>query len=478
MSRLILVLIASLFLLPSAMAQETEITFTAQSGETVTAYEGRFDVPENRADPDSRMLSLAYVRFPATGEHPGAPIVYLSGGPGGSGIGTARGRRFPLFMAMREFGDVIAFDQRGTGASNDIERCVSAQAVPDAEAIDDAEYAALYRAAAEECRAIWESQGVDLRGYTTVESARDLSDLRRHLGADQVTLWGISYGTHLALAAIRELPGEIDRAILASVEGLDQTVKLPSRTDAYFARLQEAVNTQPEAAAAYPDIAGMMRRVQARLDAEPVLLEFPLEDGSTAPFLLQRRLMQQAGSMLIADPGSAAFLLALYSGVDQGDYSLTLALLQRIHTPNETITLSAMSTAMDLSSGISDERLARFEAEAENGLVGRYLNSPMPQIRGVWEGFDLGDAFRQPPVSDIPVLVLTGTLDGRTYPGAQAEAVSGLSNVTHITVVNAGHNLFMTSPEVGEAMARFMRGEAAASDTITVDLPDFTALPF
>ena len=42
-----------------------------------------------------------------------------------------------------------------------------------------------------------------------------------------MTLWGISYGSHLALAALNEIPSEIDRIVIASAEGLDQTVKLP-----------------------------------------------------------------------------------------------------------------------------------------------------------------------------------------------------------------------------------------------------------
>lgn len=96
---------------------ETEISFAPKSGDPVQAYEGALTVPENRSNADSRSITLKYVRFPATGETSGAPIVYLSGGPGGSGIQTAKYDRFPLFMAMREFGDVIAFDQRGTGAS-------------------------------------------------------------------------------------------------------------------------------------------------------------------------------------------------------------------------------------------------------------------------------------------------------------------------------------------------------------------------
>jgi hypothetical protein len=45
-------------------------------------------------------------------------------------------------------------------------------------------------------------------------------------------------------------------------------------------------------------------------------------------------------------------------------------------------------------------------------------------------------------------------------------------------VVNAGHNLFMTSKEVTAAIERFMRGEPMQSARIIVPLPDFTpALP-
>ena len=49
--------------------------------------------------------------------------------------------------------------------------------------------------------------------------------------------------------------------------------------------------------------------------------------------------------------------------------------------------------------------------------------------------------------------------------------MAGLSDLTSVTVVNAGHNLFMASPEVGAAMHAFMRGEPVESE-INVALPD------
>lgn len=451
---------------------EAPITFIANNGESVGAVSGAIMVPENRSNPDSRKIKLAYVRFPATGERAGPPIVYLAGGPGGSGIETAKGRRFPLFMAMREFGDVIALDQRGTGASADVPPCVSSIKAPDDRDVSDAEYAGLYRRSVEECERKWRADGVDAAGYTTNESAADIDALRAALGAEKVTLWGISYGTHLAMAAVKRMGPRIDRLVLASAEGLDQTVKLPARTDAYFARLQAAIDADPAAKAMFPDISALMRRVHAKLEAEPVKLEITTEAGA-APFLLTRRDMQMMASAMIADPENAAMLLQLYLAADYGMYEPLAGVIARFVGVNEPISWDVMPLAMDVASGISGERLALVEAQAKTALLGDWLNFPMPHLRGVLGGLDLGEEFREKPVSDIPALLFSGTLDGRTYPESQLEALAGMSNLTAVTVVNAGHNLYMTSPEVTEVIQAFMRGETVTKTEIVVPPPSF-----
>jgi pimeloyl-ACP methyl ester carboxylesterase len=466
-------------LLPAAFAARADagdepFVFKSADGQTTDAIRGSFQVPENRADPASRMLTIRYVRFRGTSPKPGSPIVYLSGGPGGSGIETAKHNRFPLFMAMRQFGDVIALDQRGTGASDDTPVCAPKSAPSDSRQFTDGAFAAAYRAAALECAAFWRAKGIDLRGYTTVESARDLDALRRHLGADKISLWGISYGTHLSLAALKLMDDRLDRVVMASAEGLDQTVKLPARTDAYFDRLQAAVDTDPRAKAAYPDIKALIRRVHQGLHDKPVPLTLKGPDGKDAEVLLQRRNLQMIEAGAIADPEGAVMMLSIYRAADAGDYQPLAAVMQRFFAPGEPLKLQAMPLAMDVASGIGDEMLALVQRQAKTALLGDTLNFPMPQLRAAFPELDLGDDFRKAPISHVPTLLLSGTLDGRTYRESQLEAVAGLDRLQAITVVNAGHNLFMTSPEVTAAIERFMRGEPVKSPQIIIAPPDFT----
>ena len=462
---------------PTLFTNEQAIEFKANSGEKTDAVAGHFLVPENRANPESRKIRVNYVRFPATGDKKGPPIVYLSGGPGGSGIGTAKWRRFPLFMALREYGDVIALDQRGTGQSEQVPRCTSDHAVPLDKRANQAQVQAAYLSAARQCLSKWRADGTDVYGYTTIQNAQDINDLRVHLKAQKVSLWGISYGSHLAFAAMKQFPEYIDKVILASAEGLDQTVKLPAETDAYFAKLQTVINQQ-ELRQQIPDLVGLMRRVHTKLDNTPISLAIPQKDGSNQQMLFQKEHLQMLASQMIADPNQyLAMLIQTYWGLDKGNTQMLEGILQRGIFTDEPISFRLMPLAMDVASGITQKRLTVVKSQAEQSLLGENLNFPMPLLNKVDTKLDLGDSFREEIVSDIPTLLFTGSLDGRTYPREQAEAIAGLTQAVHIEVTYAGHNLYTASPKVLERMLQFLADQRVDRSKIELPLPILSMPP-
>lgn len=457
-------------------ADEEKFVFETWNKQKVDAFKGSFAVPENRKIAGSRTIAIKYVRLPATGKNVGPPIVYLSGGPGSSGI-AAINYRYAMFMAMRQHGDVIALDQRGTGASNIVPICHSKQRIPIVREVSDRKFVEYHQEALKECLVFWAENGVDLAGYNTVQSAQDLDALRQHLGAEKIVLWGTSYGSHLALAALKEMDDRIARVVVSSVEGLDQTIKLPARTDEYLGRLQAAIDSQPAAKTAYPDIKALMLRVHSKLDRKPIALKLKSKDGSKVDYLLQRRDLQMIAGGLIADPKSAAQLLSIYRALDQGVEPMLERIPSRLlpdHLidPGAPISFEGMPVAMDLASGMTMARRSKVFEQSRTAVLGDYLDFTI-NYDGMAPKLDLGDAFRVNPTSKVPVLVLSGTLDGRTDIKSQGEAVSKLGNVTKLTITNAGHNLFdESSSEMRETIDRFMEGKAVHDATITIALPD------
>lgn len=452
---------------------EKAIIFKANDGQETDAFEGFIMVSENRNNSQSRNIRINYVRFPAIGTTTGSPIIYLAGGPGGSGIGTAKWRRFPLFLALREHSDVVALDQRGTGASEKMPACESDYSISLTEKIAATQVTKKYRQAAIACAANWTKQGADILGYTTEQNAWDLNDLRKHFKASKISLWGISYGSHLALSAISLFEQHIDKVIIASAEGLDQTVKLPTNTAAYFERVQQAIQRHPELTQTYGNIVLRMQRVHQQLQDHPLDLILKNKDGSVLPFLFQKHHMQLLTSMMIADPNQyLSMLLSMYRDIANSEYQSVTQMLERGMFNDENISFQLMSMAMDVASGITPSRLQKVREQSKNSLLGDLLNFPMPHLNNVIKSLDLGDQFRQPKLSSIPVLLLTGTLDGRTYIEGQTQAVAHLDKVTQVKVVNAGHNLYEASPEVLNTMQQFLRGEPIAKREISV-VPKF-----
>src|SRR4030095_126204 len=247
--------------------------FEAQSGQKVEAELGHVFVPENRSNPQSKLIQLAFVRFKSTAKNPGTPTFYLVGGPGGSAISQARGVGFPLYMTLREAGDFILLDQRGTGMSKPNLTCREKLNYPLDKPLERQELLRLYLEQSRACAQYWRSQGVDLSAYNTNENADDVEALRKALNIPKLNIFGTSYGTHLSLALIRRHAENLNRAVIAGIEGPDHTYKLPSNVQTNLEQVAQIYKADPNIGKAIPDFLGLMQTLLDRLERQPVAVE-------------------------------------------------------------------------------------------------------------------------------------------------------------------------------------------------------------
>lgn len=439
--------------------------FKLRDGTILQAERGTFEVPERRGDASSRRIRIGFVRFRSTAARPGAPIVYLAGGPGGSGIAAAQGPRQPIFLALRALGDVIALDQRGVGVSNAVPPCKASAALDPAGGLNEAAFTRYYRDTLTKCVAEWRSAGVAVEGYTTPENADDVEDLRRALETPKIRLWAISYGTQLAFEMMRRHPGSVDRVVMASVEGMDQTVKLPAQVDSALARLSVSAGTASQGG----DLLATMRRVHAKLDAKPQVMTLG-DTGRQVSFVMDSFPLRMLIGDIAKNPAGVGQLAQLYGAFDAGQGQAVAPLLYGALL-KDPLTMSGMPELMDLASGVSVRRLAAFRREASSAIVGTATNFPMPQVSGAVPAMDLGDAFRTEIRSAIPTLVFSGDLDLRTPVEEQVAATAGLTSVTRVTVHGGGHDLFEAQPAIPGLIADFFAGHTIKEKNITAPLP-------
>jgi pimeloyl-ACP methyl ester carboxylesterase len=112
----------------------------------------------------------------------------------------------------------------------------------------------------------------DITAYNTTQNAYDTQALMRALGYPEWNLYGISYGTQLALEVMRSAPEGtravvIDSVFPPDVKGYDENIK--PLQEAIQATLDQCA-ADSACAAAYPDLEGTLVRVADRLAANPI----------------------------------------------------------------------------------------------------------------------------------------------------------------------------------------------------------------
>ena len=448
---------------PTAERKDGELKFESFTipfeGQNVAGELGRLVVRENRTDPKTKLIELAFVRLKSTAEKPGYPVVYLDGGPGSSAINIARVPDYMrAFMKLREAGDVILLDQRGIGRSKPNLMRLSTESLPvDVLSNNDSALRAFKQRAAE-AATFFRSQGVDILAYNTIESAHDVDDLRQALGAEKLNLVGFSYGTHLGLACIRYHGGNLNRVVLIGTEGPDHTNKLPASSDASLKRLAQFAASAPELEGKVPDLFGMLREVLTRLEKQPVTVLITDQrtkkpvDITIGKSGLQFLIMRDLG-----DANDLPIFPAWFYTMHKGDYSILSRFAERRYNQFGA-GISLMTIVMDSSSGTTKARTAKIAEQAKTALLGHMVNFPFPDVGEVVGNPDLGDKFRSPIHTSVPALFISGSLDNNTPPFQADEVRRTFRNSTHLVVENAGHESMVVDTRVQQTMVEFLQG--------------------
>lgn len=137
---------------------------------------GYVTVPEDRSDPSSQMIELAFaILYAPTDDVQPDPVIYLAGGPGGNAVGELDGWLDVPYLQDR---DLILLDQRGTGYSVPSLNCPEVE-----EEAEDATQLCYDRLV---------DEGINLQAYNSAENAADVADLRVALGYEEWNLYGVS----------------------------------------------------------------------------------------------------------------------------------------------------------------------------------------------------------------------------------------------------------------------------------------------
>jgi pimeloyl-ACP methyl ester carboxylesterase len=434
-------------LLGRAPGVPTKSSHASECGVTAGLLCTTVVVPLDRSGRVPGTIPLHVEVVPALGTPRGA-LFLIAGGPGqGSAhvFGLDNDQAVSLFRFLFPGYTLVAYDDRGTGASGLLD-------CPDVQAAITADQ---QRTAAAGCGA---SIGPAAAFYSTHEHAEDLEAVRQALGFDKIALYGVSYGTKLAMAYALAHPDHVERIALVSVLP-------PEGPDPYSANVVRDIPATLTAfcsdggcRAATKNYAGDVVAVANALAAKPRTGKVLLANGKTVTKRIDG--LSLLSTLLDADlnPGLAAELPAVVHAARLGNVQplLRLAYLRDQGSITPSIELSgALYAATVCRDGpfpwapdtpVADRQaiLNAAVAALPPGTFGQFGNWAYrfgnADFCVGWPSPSGGAALEAGPLPNVPMLAVSGGFDMRTPTDGAAAVVSRFPQGQLVVVPGVGHD--------------------------------------
>lgn len=475
-----------------------------------TVFCGRMVVPENWDDPEGRQVTLNYAVFKATDTKPSPdPVMYFDGGPGVSTFGQLAGLA-DIFAHLRERRDIILWEQRGNFYSSSLDcpdevrdprtamspeefaALAAAQAAAPQPTLDPAllepttigdkpqEVLEKERALAKfvtrnndpvaNCRRYYEEKGVDLTQYSTETSLRDAIALMGELNYAEYNIYGISYGTTLALETMRyydehgdqELPKVrsvfIDGVTPLFVDLAERGLIQPRNVLRVFSDCEADEKCSKD----FPNIRHRLLGLLQKIEQQPITLK----DGTEVTLEDLRSLLLFASS---SNAASLPFLPRLIDELERGESAVHNLIKGRVKAAAPDSEIPIGIAAIDLLN-LDTEKMINCNDRSVNLDIDRafelYRSFEAPQLVTdlspvvqqmitceAWGIVNERAPLPEPVTSGLRTLVSNGAMDTATAVEWGEVASSNLSDSVMVTFPLSPHGASVRS-ECAKAVTR------------------------
>ena len=439
---------------------------------------GAFVIPENWDVEGSRTQRLSLVTFKAArGSATAAPILFLNGGPGDR-VRTrtddeirdwAKWLKRETWTHERDF---IVLAQRGTNWTDANLACAElgdprlyagVSERPGAETDWRTDTKRGYQA----CRDRLAAAGHDLAAYSTYQNAKDVAGLRRAMGIDAWVLYGISYGTRLALTVMRDHADGIAAAVLDSVwppevgVGIDDAAAFM----ATLGRIADACRADAACNGRYPDVVGAFASSIERLRRAPVEIAVPGTGGAKTLYILyDPTLFVDTLYFAMYWWHTVTAIPKAVDGFARSDFDAFVGLARDyVDDPQYEAFAHGTATAINCNDDLAADAAVDWDAQA---AAYPYLREWIEDFNDdtFCDGWALDAARRgtaTPTVSDIPTLLLAGRLDVAT-PAEYARMTAARLSASHLFVFPAmSHDVIDSHECATELVAAFLEDPAS-----------------
>jgi pimeloyl-ACP methyl ester carboxylesterase len=405
-------------------------TYATEKG-TYRADCGTLVVPENRADPRSRLIALPVTRILARSTHPLAPIFHLNGGPGITNM------TFPQANRLAADHDVVMLGYRGVDGSS-VLNCpeVTATLENTKDYLAKASLSAYSKAFAT-CAKRLERSGVDLAGYTLEEQASDIEAARVALGYKRIDLISDSAGTRLAMIYSWMYPKNVERSVMIGVNPPGNFIYSGAEIDQGIESYSALCAKQASCRARTGNLAASMKYTAKHIPKS--WLGLPIRPGN----VLTGTFLGLTDETAVLSPLGGPMTLDSWIAAAHGDPSgfWLLSLLTNMSLPQSFVWGEFAAVGMADAQPVD----RYFSSGADRGsIIGNPLGTFLWGAGGLahaWPANPSEYQYTKVPNSSIPTLLIGGTLDFETpAQNATRELLPHLSNGHQVILSGLGHS--------------------------------------